>query len=636
MMASLLLQRLIGVSKGRQVYNEEFHKGLNIIRGNNGSGKSTIIELIYYILGADQLDWKEEALKCDYVLALIEISGNTITLRRDITQDGKPPIHIFWGTIENTDVTSWEVYSMKRSETKESFSQVMLRLLDIPDTDDDTSLTMHQLLRILYIDQITQTNLLMRFENFDTPIIREAVSKTLMGAYDMQLFRDEIELKIKQKEYEKYKMEIDRLKYILKENGSKISIEELRKKINENIDRIKKITRSLSEDTQVSFWNMPTRKAGGNMAIDGVFKEMNNAKDTLIKLNQKLNSLNYDIVDSEDFIADLKQRDIDLSNSITMREYLPSLEIKYCPVCLNPVSSNFDDEKCPLCKQEISEKTLVASALRLKNELNFQIKESQSLLQKKKADISSLKSQIMRLKHKISDIQRQIDNYSIEVEPTAQKERDDSQFLKGQLSKEIEYLNREIAFQEKMQEDYRIIDNLKVEIEQFKHRLEMRKEQLRNNYFDAVNKIKEIAGQFIENDLPRDFHGNELSLAKLEIDFTKTNSFAIDGRNNFAASSMVYLKNSIMFAFFFSSLELPTMNYPRFILCDNIEDKGMEVERSHNFQLNLFNTAKKYPDKNFQIIITTSMIEPSLEKPEICVDVSYTQSVKSLDFGNDV
>jgi hypothetical protein len=166
--------------------------------------------------------------------------------------------------------------------------------------------------------------------------------------------------------------------------------------------------------------------------------------------------------------------------------------------------------------------------------------------------------------------------------------------------------------------------------------LEAKKEQIKNNYFDALNKIKEIAEQFIKSDLPRDLQDNELSLTKLEIDFVKTNSFAIDGRNNFAASSMVYLKNSIMFAFFFSSLELPSMNYPRFILCDNIEDKGMEVDRSHNFQLNLFNMVQKYPDKDFQIIITTSMIEPSLERPEICVGVSYTQSVKSLNFGEDV
>ncbi|GMO25055.1 MAG: ATP-binding protein [Termitinemataceae bacterium] len=635
-MDNLLLRRLIVVANGRQVYNEEFHKGMNIIRGNNGSGKSTIIELIYYVLGADHLDWKEEALKCDYVLAEIEISGSVVTLRREIKKESKQSIQISWGNIEEVKETSWGVYSMRRSEVKESFSQVMLRHLNIPDVEDDTNLTMHQLLRVLYIDQITQTNLLMRYEGFDSIIRREAVSKTLMGAYNTQLFRDEIELKERQNNYEMYKIEIDRLQYFLRENGSNLPIEELRKKINENLERIQKITLSLSEDMQNSLRSTSARKKKDDTAIDKIFKEMKDAKEELIKLNDKYNSINYDIIDSEDFIADLKQRDIDLANSIAMREYLPTLAVKYCPVCLNPVSPDSDDEKCPLCKQELSENTLVTNALRLKNELNFQIKESQSLLQKKKDETESLKSHIFNLKNKISYFQTQVDNYSIEVEPTVQKERDDSQFLKGQLSKEIEYLNREIAFQEKIQEDYRILDNLNQEIEQLKRLIESKREKLKRNYFDAINKIKEIAKQFIRNDIGRDLPVDESSLSKLEIDFEKTNSFAINNRNNFAASSMVYLKNSIMFAFFFASLELPSMNYPRFILCDNIEDKGMEPERSHKFQLNLFEMAQKYLDKDFQMIITTSMIEPSLDNTEICVGASYTQSEKSLNFGSAV
>jgi energy-coupling factor transporter ATP-binding protein EcfA2 len=196
-MPSLSLTRFTVVANGETVYDETFHKGLNIIRGQNGSGKSTIIELIYYVLGADHIDWKEEALKCDYVLAEIEIDNQTLSLRREINIEGKRPVYIFWGKINDATTTSWEVYSMKRSAEKESFSQVLFRALDIPDSDSDVNLTMHQILRIIYTDQLSPVNVLMRPEPFDSIIIREAISKTLMGAYNIQLLIDENELKKK-------------------------------------------------------------------------------------------------------------------------------------------------------------------------------------------------------------------------------------------------------------------------------------------------------------------------------------------------------------------------------------------------------------------------------------------------------
>jgi AAA15 family ATPase/GTPase len=234
-MNNISLNHLIVISKGQKVYDEHFHKGLNIIRGQNGSGKSTIIELIYYVLGADHLDWKEESLKCDYVLAEFEISNQTLTLRREINKDKQQPISIFWGKIEDSSATTWQVYSLKRSSERNSFSQIILRALDIPDNDDNFSITMHQLLRVLYIDQMSPANLLLRPENFDTYAIREAVVKTLMGAYNLSLFRMINELKAKQTEYDNYKAEIDKLKYILKENGTDLSIDELKSKIFENI-----------------------------------------------------------------------------------------------------------------------------------------------------------------------------------------------------------------------------------------------------------------------------------------------------------------------------------------------------------------------------------------------------------------
>ena len=65
----LVIKRLV-VKRGTVVlYDEAFHCGVNVIRGDNSSGKSTIMNFIFFGLGGD-LDrsaWSEHALLCDHV-----------------------------------------------------------------------------------------------------------------------------------------------------------------------------------------------------------------------------------------------------------------------------------------------------------------------------------------------------------------------------------------------------------------------------------------------------------------------------------------------------------------------------------------------------------------------------------------
>ena len=46
----LMLKRLAVFRAGSPVYDEVFHEGVNIIRGENGSGKSTIMDFIFHVL----------------------------------------------------------------------------------------------------------------------------------------------------------------------------------------------------------------------------------------------------------------------------------------------------------------------------------------------------------------------------------------------------------------------------------------------------------------------------------------------------------------------------------------------------------------------------------------------------------
>ena len=58
MQNNLFLQRLRIVTRQNKVaYDEEFHRGVNIIRGQNSSGKSTIIRFIFFVLGGSYTDF---------------------------------------------------------------------------------------------------------------------------------------------------------------------------------------------------------------------------------------------------------------------------------------------------------------------------------------------------------------------------------------------------------------------------------------------------------------------------------------------------------------------------------------------------------------------------------------------------
>ena len=103
----------------------------------------------------------------------------------------------------------------------------------------------------------------------------------------------------------------------------------------------------------------------------------------------------------------------------------------------------------------------------------------------------------------------------------------------------------------------------------------------------------------------------------------------VGGKMNFAESSNVILKNTALFSLFLGACYDSEFWHPRFLLMDNIEDKGMEVERSHNFQRIIIEESQKVKIPH-QIIFTTSMLDPRLEGGALTVGPKYTRQNKTL------
>ena len=66
------------------------------------------------------------------------------------------------------------------------------------------------------------------------------------------------------------------------------------------------------------------------------------------------------------------------------------------------------------------------------------------------------------------------------------------------------------------------------------------------------------------------------------------------------------------------------------MLLDNIEDKGMTESRSQNFQRQLVSMCDEL-ENDYQLIFTTSMIDPGLDKSEYVVGPFYRKGEHTLN-----
>ncbi|TYL83503.1 hypothetical protein FXB40_46255 [Bradyrhizobium rifense] len=114
----------------------------------------------------------------------------------------------------------------------------------------------------------------------------------------------------------------------------------------------------------------------------------------------------------------------------------------------------------------------------------------------------------------------------------------------------------------------------------------------------------------------------------IQFDFA-SNTITVDGHTYFSASSRVILKSSFFLGFFAAATKDASFRHPRFVMIDTIEDKGMEPERSHNFQNQILRKSQE-AIVDHQIIYATAMISPELDDENYLVGRYYTRDEPTL------
>lgn len=630
-MSFLKLNKLLVTKESDTAYYEEFHEGINIIRGDNSSGKSTISNFIFFALGGEFTNWLPEAGSCNYVYAEVELNSVILTFKREVEAKQMRPMSIFFGKLEDglkSNYEGWQTYPYKKSSNAESFSQIMFKALEFPEvsTDNQESITVNQILRLIYIDQLSALDSLMRNEDFDSPLIRIAIGNLLLGTYDDNLLRQQMVLKQKERELSEIKKQIDAIEEVFDNSPFEFDKAKIKSSLDEKQEQLKRVLNTLkAPDTIAESVKKNDVKNDIKKLRDNLIR-IKNEYDTTLKFIDK-NKIS--LVDSSDFIEVLQSKLVAIKESLNSRDVLGAIPLQYCPVCLEKLDDSVEEDHCKLCKQEVKENPGKSKLLRMQLEIEMQIKESQKILKVKENKVEELDASLKEISRSLVKAQADYDVYINQSRTSLETKFDQLLEQKGKLNAEIDFLGKQIQLIESY-EDYKNNQySLKAQIDRLKGETERLANLQRKKSSTAFSRIQYYALELLKGDgaYEEKFQNGQ----SVQIDFGK-NSFYLDGRNRFSASSMVLLKNCVRFAIFFASLELDYFRYPKFILCDNIEDKGMVEARSKNFQRNIVRLAnsEEFKDKKFQIIMATSMIAEELDVPEYTVGEKYTKGNKSL------
>lgn len=625
----LLLRRLVVIQHGIAVYDQRFDEGVNIIRGRNSSGKSTILDFIFFALGGDFTGWKPEAESCQSVLAEVEINDAVLTLRRGVSTNKSQAMEIFWGSLEEATqkpFEGWEVHPFRRTDNKESFSQVLFHALGLPEVRNEqaANLTMHQLLRLICVDQLSNVNSLLRDEQkWDSPTTRKAVGDLLYGLYDDQLYADELELRNVEKDLENSKSDHGSLKRALLDAGQMVelsSIDSLVAEANAQLDLVTAAIREGQGKYEI------TTSSQENDELQLLQSEIRQAKLFYAKSIKENEILEMEVEDSEEFIENLRRRLRALDESIAAEEALGRLTLQLCPECLQPLDSEHIEGFCFLCKKPAPPDGIQKHVARLRSELSTQIHESNILLDKKR-NLAELKSREAAEAYlKLSPLERRFEELVTRSRSKRDAYYDEILEKKGVLEGRLQFLESQRKLATSLQDTFKLIGKLELRVEILTRRIRDARGRQDSRRIEAANVINRFALEFLRRDLARE---ELFGIAQeVTVDFER-NLCLVDGRSSFSASSISYLKAAVHFSILFASLELDFFRYPKLIVNDNIEDKGMEEERSQNLQRIVVELSRRANVKH-QIIMATSMVDPSLDTEQLCIGPVYTLQNKTL------
>ncbi|MBP1317121.1 AAA family ATPase [Herbaspirillum sp. 1130] len=627
-MGSLRINQVVYQGDNYEFQSPIFEDNIVLIEGDNGTGKTTFCNLIYYGLGGGVVEFKRDADKRhveiaddtnNYVDLYISLSGKNYQLRRflqdnDISvteyivqQSPQGPNYLYGA---NGVEFATRVFPVNRSlNASETFSDWLLEQLGISVVElyqgfDTFKINFVDLMRLIYHDQKTEPeNIYKKIDTkvtyfSDSELRRKAAFELLIGKSFSDLYDAIVEYKKAEKEQALAKDLLD--EYLLlankiKGNAEIVNRTFLEKDLREAEDSINRL-----QHAREAFKRNRSTEGNVEPAIAQLKNQLLAGEVEVSKANERLLSL-YDERSKLTSVRDSTAGEIEqLNKVIHSHDQLNLFSADTCPYCLNPVHRATG--QC-VCGTPIDEKQY--------ERFFYTSQEYKDILKAKMKSFSTILTAIEGCSEEVASTRDDISNLNLQ-----------NLEIKTQLQKLVSRFDEDLDLDTLNDIDDKILETReKVALLQQKIDIEVKLENLNKNYeakrketkkaddrrrqleISTRSEIGEKVKSFstIYNDLVTQTLKNCRSARISEDDYFPV----IDGGVYKERSSAVSIRLMYFLTLLKMSLSEDDVPFPRFLLVDTPETAGVELPTLIGC-IEKLRDLEDY-DEPYQVILTTGL-----------------------------
>lgn len=605
-MGSFVIKQIEYVGKQYYYKSPEFNTGINVIEGKNGTGKTTLVDLICFALGiyVKEFDPKGTEIhkeicndKENYVIMKVLINGSLYIFKRFFNNN-----NIF---IQESDKII--ELPVNRSDNKViTFSdwlmnQLGIAVVEVNQGTRKSRINFSDIFRLIHYDQDTMPNKIYKTyrneNNFiaDSLLIRKIIFELLMGNSFSEYYSLIGQLINTEREKDTKKSILDNYINVIKEMGFSNEVlggENLVEKLNSiklQLTKAELYREDLknNEYTSADFKNHAESLQKDLITIQMELGELSTKKMDLLKEHKNISNL------KDDIILETTQ----LRKIILAHDELNLFSPDTCPYCLQHVERK--EDHC-ICGSPIKENEYERFFYSSEEYLDI-LHSKQKSIDTIECALESCIQELDGIGTKILDLEIKRDRLKIKLlsldsvvcsRNTEFNELDD-RVLK--LNKNIQIIEQQIQMQQKYQEFNGAYEESKENVRILNEKLNEKEIQIKKVMTNKINLFNKIYNELMTS-------SSKVQNAKIDDDYMPVIN---DGEYR-EASSAVPKRFMYYLTLLNMSLLDKDMLFPKFLLIDTPENLGIDHE---NLEECILKIIEDKPDKqnNFQVILTTGI-----------------------------